>query len=238
MTLFLSEASGIRFFSFQHIVIILLMVGLCMWLPLFARRRFGAETQQWILRGLSVIVCAGILSSVFFRVTAGSFDWREDLPLNICNLFALVLPVLFWRQPPKRLIEVFYYLIIGGTLQGVLTPDLPEAFPHLLFFSYWVVHCGLILHIIYAVVIWRIYPRRIGVFYTLLWLNAYVLVIMMFNHLTGSNYLYLMQKPPMGSLLDFLGPWPWYILTAQPLAFVILWLAWLPFARYRAKYIE
>ncbi len=229
--IFLSETAGIKFFGLQHVLIIFMMISLCVWVPLFSYRKLNPGQQQWVLRGLSILVCAGILSSIVFRMTVGSFDWRQHLPLDLCNLFALFSPVLFWRDPPKRLVEVFYYLILSGTGQGVLTPDLVEAFPHPLFMSYWIVHCGLILHIVYVVVVWRIKPRKVGILYSLLWLNAYALVIMVFNYFTEANYMYMIQKPPFGSLLDFLGPWPWYILVAQPLALLLFWLAWLPFAR-------
>ena len=229
--IFLTETVGIKFFGHQHVLIILVMIGLCVWLPLFARRRLSPIQQLWVLRGLSILVCAGILNSIIFRVTVGDFDWRQNLPLNPCNLFAFFVPVLFWRQPPKQLIEVFYYLILAGTLQGVLTPDLVETFPHLLFISYWIVHCGLILHIICVIIVWRVTPRKVGIIYSFLWLNAYALTIMVFNYFTGANYMYMMQKPPFGSLLDFLGPWPWYILFAQPIALLLLWLAWLPFTK-------
>ena len=221
-------------FSFQHVLVIFISIILCTWFPLFARNRLSSRTQLWVLRVVSMIVCAGILSSSIFRMIDGSFLWRENLPLNICNTFALILPFLFWNKPSRHLVEVFYYIILAGTLQAVLTPDLDQGFPHVLFFSYWVVHIGLILYILSAVMIWRIYPRFIAMFYSILWFNAYVLIIMIFNYFTGSNYLYLMEKPTVGTLMDFLGPWPWYILTGQPLGLLLFFLSWLPFARFKS----
>ena len=230
---FLTDTVGIKFFGLQHFLIIFMTIGLCVCLPLFVRRRLNPVQQLWVLRWLSILICVGILSSIVFRMAVGSFDWRQNLPLNVCNLFALLVPALFWWRPPRHLIEVFYYLVLAGTVQAVLTPDLAETFPHLLFISYWIVHCGLILHIVCVVVVWRIKPRKVGILYSLLWINVYALVMMIFNYFTGANYMYMMEKPPAGSLLDFLGPWPWYILTGQPLGLLLFWLAWLPFARCR-----
>jgi len=232
MSFLLTEASEFSFFKTQHITIILIMIVLCVGLPLLARRRFGAQMKLWVSRGTAIFISAGAVSAVWFRLSTGSFDWRQDLPLDLCNLFALVLPILFWRNPSKWIVEVLYYLILGGTLQGVLTPDIPEPFPNLLFFSYWITHCGLIIHIIYVVIVWQIYPRKVGVIYSFFWLNAFALGLFIFNYFADANYLYLMEKPPAGSLLDFLGPWPWYILNAEPVALVVFWLAWLPFARF------
>ena len=37
------------------------------------------------------------------------------------------------------------------------------------------------------------------------------------NHVAGTNYGFLNTKPQASSLLDFLGPHPWYLLAALAL---------------------
>jgi uncharacterized membrane protein YwaF len=44
------------------------------------------------------------------------------------------------------------------------------------------------------------------------------------------NYMFLREPPPTGSLLDLMGPWPWYIVSAAALAIVLFWLLDRPFA--------
>jgi len=58
--------------------------------------------------------------------------------------------------------------------------------------------------------------------------NAYMLVVYFINLALGSNYLFIMEKPPTASLLDVLGPWPWYILSMEALGFAIFFLLYLP----------
>ncbi len=233
MSAILLQTTGFDFFGPQHLSALIVLIVLSIWLPKYARDRLRPQNQVWIARGLAIIISLGILSAAIFRLLTNQFDWREDLPLDLCNLLALFLPVLFWKPHP-RLVELLYFLILGGTGQGVITPNCPEGFPHILFLSYWIVHCGLVLHIIYVVVVWRIYPRFVVVLRSLVAMNMYAVVMFVLNYFMESNYFYVMAKPDTPSLLDFMGPWPWYILTAQPVALVIFFLLWLPFFRRSA----
>jgi uncharacterized membrane protein YwaF len=64
--------------------------------------------------------------------------------------------------------------------------------------------------------------------------NAYALLVAAVDFLANENFLYLRRKPSQPSLLDVMGPWPWYILAADALAFVIFWALMLPFRGRRA----
>jgi len=54
------------------------------------------------------------------------------------------------------------------------------------------------------------------------------------NALTGGNYMFLSERPETASLLDYMGPWPWYILGAALLALTLFALLDIPFRRRRA----
>jgi hypothetical integral membrane protein (TIGR02206 family) len=61
-----------------------------------------------------------------------------------------------------------------------------------------------------------------------IWLNIYALIVTGINVLIGSNYLYTLQKPNSASLIDFLGPWPFYLLALELLALLLCLLLYLP----------
>ena len=59
--------------------------------------------------------------------------------------------------------------------------------------------------------------------------NVYGIVVGTLDWIFGWNYGYLCAKPVMPSLLDYLGPWPWYLLSIEAIAFVSFLLLELPF---------
>jgi uncharacterized membrane protein YwaF len=50
------------------------------------------------------------------------------------------------------------------------------------------------------------------------------------NTLIGSNYLYTQGKLPTPSLLDYLGPWPWYLVWMEVIGVLLCLALYTPFA--------
>jgi hypothetical integral membrane protein (TIGR02206 family) len=72
-------------------------------------------------------------------------------------------------------------------------------------------------------------PARGALWRALLGVNVYALVVGGFNAIFGTNYMYLCRKPEGASLLDWLGPWPWYLLGGEIAALALFSLLALPF---------
>ncbi|WP_441294634.1 TMEM164 family acyltransferase [Guptibacillus hwajinpoensis] len=60
-------------------------------------------------------------------------------------------------------------------------------------------------------------------------LNLYVAVLFAINLSIGSNYMFLMNKPHSHTILDYLGPWPFYLLSLEGITIVVFHLLYLPF---------
>ena len=57
----------------------------------------------------------------------------------------------------------------------------------------------------------------------------YLIVAMTINKLLGTNFAFAAHPPANPSLIDQLGPWPWYLLSMQGIALVFFYLLTLPF---------
>ncbi len=219
-------------FGHQHLAGIGLTILATVLLPLIAIRFLSHRGQLCLSRFLSIVLSLAVMEWVFIRICLGVFDKTTDLPLDICNLGPLLLLITMWN-PSRRVHEVLYFWVLVGTLQAVLTPNLVNGFPNYVFLKYWLVHSGLIVLVVYFTVVFRVYPDRRSIVKSLLWLHGYGAVIFVVNLILGSNYFYIMRKPPTRSLLDYFGPWPWYILVCEVLLVPLFVLVYLPVALFR-----
>ena len=62
--------------------------------------------------------------------------------------------------------------------------------------------------------------------------NLYMVLAGAVNWLAGTNFGYLSHKPAVPTLLDHLGPWPYYLIWYEVIALVVLPLLYLPFYFY------
>ena len=156
------------------------------------------------------------------------------LPLQLCDAgifiaaFALVLRT-------QILVEMTYFWGLAGTIQAVITPDLPQHFPAFPYFQYYVAHGGIILAALFLVVGLGQWPRRDALPRVLVVTVAYTLLVGAIDAATGADYMFLRAKPTSGSLLDLLGPWPWYLIWAGLVGIALLFLLDAPFRLLRRR---
>jgi hypothetical integral membrane protein (TIGR02206 family) len=212
----------------------LLAAAACAGLCVAARRRQGGWTIV-AARILGVVLAADAVSYTVSLVVQGSWSAKTSLPLALCDVAVVIAAVACWWQI-NLLVELTYFWGLAGTLQGVLTPDLNEGFPHLVFFQYVAGHLGIVTAALFLVVGLRIVPRPGSVPRVLAVTLGYAALVGIVDGLTGANYMFLRRPPGEWTLLRLLGPWPWYLLSATAVALVVFTLLDAPFwpARRRA----
>ena len=110
----------------------------------------------------------------------------------------------------------------------MFTPDLPVDFPHPRFIEFFLVHCGIVVGVMYLVFGLGMRPVRGSVWRAFGMANVYLVCAAVVNVTCGTNFGYLRAKPAKASLMDVLGPWPWYIGSLVGLALVLFGLLYAP----------
>jgi hypothetical integral membrane protein (TIGR02206 family) len=179
-------------------------------------------------RALAVAMAGAFVAEQIAYVVTGEWRATLNLPLQLSDAVTFVAIAALWRPRP-RLAELLWFWALTASLQAVLTPDLGADFPELLYWTFFITHAGAVVAAVLLVVGRRITPREGAVgraFGATLVVAAAAAVA---NVVTGGNYMWLREKPDSASLLDVMGPWPWYIVTAAVLALVLFTLLDLPF---------
>ena len=224
---FLKYNQDFEMFGNQHMIALLCFLLFGIVLIKWAK---NITTQKQNLVGtiFAFSLSITIIIWTFLKIYLNGFDIKEDLPIHLCNLIALFLPI-FSITKNKTIYEIIFFWIFAGTSHSVITPDLVNGFPNFIFFKYWYVHAGLIIFICYATIVYGFKPNLKSVFKSFLALQVYIAFMFLINSLTEANYFYTNFKPIGRSALDYLGEWPTYIFVAELIMVPYFLLFLLPF---------
>jgi hypothetical integral membrane protein (TIGR02206 family) len=224
-----------RLFGPSHLAVLAVTAGVTAGLVLLARRARAAgdpagtlvpRAIAWFLAGVLVLDEAAVAA---FAAHADLPTLKDHLPFQLCDWVILACAAaLFWRH--RLAYELAYFWGLSGTLQALLTPDLAEDFPSLHFITFQILHAGVVVAVLYLTLGLGMRPRPRSILRAWLWLQAYAAVTAAIDWLLDSNYGYLLRKPAQASLYDYLGPWPFYLLSLEALSLVLFLACYAPFA--------
>ncbi|MEZ4775430.1 MAG: TIGR02206 family membrane protein [Bacteroidia bacterium] len=232
--LFFSENTRFTTWGFEHIGVVLVSAVLGYMVIRYGQTTSREIEKQRILNLLGIFVSTTVIIWTILEVVRGKFNYKEDLPLVLCNFLALTIPIFTFTRN-KKVYELILFWILAGTVQAIITPDLQDGFPHYTFWKFWIVHNGLVIIVLYATFVWGYRPTLRGLFRSYIGLEIYFLLMMGINTLLDTNYFYLNSKPPFATVLDLFGPWPWYIIVAQLIVIPYFLLLYLPFYLSKRK---
>jgi hypothetical integral membrane protein (TIGR02206 family) len=229
---FFGENADFDPFSGQHILISVIVIVFGTILIFWAKKK--SEQIQFLTGN---IIASSISLTVIFgsilNIYKPDFNYQEDLPLHLCSFLALVIPVLSYTRK-YIYYEIFFFLILAGTLQSLITPS-DYSFLNFTFFRYWLVHSGLVLFMMYATFVYKMRPTIKSVFKSFIGMQFYMILMFLINYLLGSNYFYTNRKPDATTLLDVFGEWPQYIFVVELIVIPFFLLIYFPFYLTRKK---
>lgn len=158
----------------------------------------------------------------------GWLRFPEQLPLQLSTI-TLWITVFALFTLSSWCFDLAYYYGLTGAWLSMVTPDLWAPVLSVATIQFFIDHGGVVVAVLFLVLAGEAKPSRKGIWRAFLALNVITLLVGLFDALYGTNYMFLREKPSHRTLLDFLGPWPLYILCADAMALVLFWLLHLPF---------
>ncbi|MFL6560727.1 MAG: TIGR02206 family membrane protein [Bacillus sp. (in: firmicutes)] len=223
-------------FSISHFVIIsILILGAIL---IFLNKdklksKVSRRTEIWVAISLIIIE----LTYHFWMIVNGSWNVSHAIPLELCSI-SMILTVILLLTKKKIIYEILLFTALLGASQALLTPSLNYDFPHFRFFHFFYTHLMEIWVPLYFTWAKGYRPTIWSVLKLCIFLNVLMPIIMFINKLVDGNYMFLSHKPDSASLLDVLGPYPWYILSLEGLLIGLSLIVWLIFREKAAKKTE
>ena len=219
-------------FGPAHLVIIFLTVALPFALAHLVRMTQSIRLERFIALSVGALLLLNYGCAVFFVRRFHATTWVESLPFQLCDWAMFVIIIAMWTER-RRWFEVAYFWGIGGTLQAIITPNLPFGFPDRRFFSFFVAHSAIIVGILFLMLVRRYRPWPASIVTTFLWTEVYFVATLPIDLVTGVNYGFLLHKPEAFSILSYLSDWrPLYLLQMHGLALLFFVILYVPFAVY------
>ena len=209
-----------RQFSPPHLAALAVLVFVAALSVWSARHRPG-RWQTIFSAALAALIFGGWAGEYVADAVVGTWSVHYTLPLQLTDaVSAVAIATLLTKR--RLLIELTYFWAFTASLQAVLTPDLAQSFPSVFYFTYFTYHVGVIVAACFLVFGCRLYPRRGAIWRVFAITLAWAAVAGIGDVLTGGNYMYLRAKPVHSSLLNVLGPWPWYIVSTAAVGLAML----------------
>jgi hypothetical integral membrane protein (TIGR02206 family) len=216
-------------FSTSHVMALLIIIIINSLIFIFRDRIRKESISKYFCYTIASLLILQEISYNIWHASIGDWSVASTLPLHLCGI-SVVLSAVMLIKKSYNLYEIIYFWGVGGATQALLTPDIGiYAFPHYRFFQFFISHGLIVTACLFATFVLGYRPKLKSIWKAVAALNVYMILIAVFNGVTGGNYLFICRKPDTASLMDYLGPWPWYIISLEVLGVIIFFIVYTPF---------
>lgn len=219
-----------QLFGTVHLLTIFTVIVVSIFLPKFYKSK--SENQKSLMNKIiASIIAAHVIISPYkdLYLLATPYDWRETIPLHMCDLSEIFL-IWFLLGGPRILYLCAFFWGLGGASMAILTPDISHHDLDYIFFM--IGHGMIIVGIMYATVSLGNRPYAKDILKVSA-ITAFILlpIVYVINLILGdpANFWYLMAKPDGASLMDVFPEPPLHLLVITPLAIAVFYLIYLPY---------
>ena len=212
-------------FGPAHLIVLALSAAAPIFLALAARR--NPRLDRPFRLALAALLAGGWLCWCALSAARGWITLGTGLPLNLCDWAALALIIALITRN-QFAYELGYFWGLGGTLQGLITPEVSYDFPDPQFIFFFINHAGIVAALLYLSFM-GLRPVPASLPRVVAATLGYVAVAGLADFWLGTNYGFLAAKPSTASIMDVLAPWPWYIPELVLIGTLSLLIYYVPF---------
>lgn len=213
----MNQHQTIEIFSSQWFIYTIPCIA-AIFLVILLGKKLKETGKRYLRIGLGILALASVILIHPYLISIDLWSLQTSLPLHMCELseiFAVV--ALIWQR--QRFFEILCFWGIPGGFHSILTPELLHSGENgWLMVHYYFQHTIIILAPVFLIVNSDMHLPEKSWIKAFLFTNLCIPVIGTINWMSGSNYMYLTEKPIVNNPF-LIGDWPWYIIV---LDFVML----------------
>ena len=213
-------------FSNEHLITVGIGFISCILLVFLG---FFTEKKATFAKIVAIAVLGVKIAELLFRHHYYGETVAELLPLHLCPI-VIILSIFMMFFHSEVLFQPVYFWSIGAFF-AILMPDIRDGMSNFASQSFFITHFFILFSTAYAFVHFRFRPTKAGFLCSFLLLVTLAFIMYFVNNRLGTNYLYVNHPPVTKSLMDFMGPWPYYIFSLAGIDIAISFFMYLPFRK-------
>jgi hypothetical integral membrane protein (TIGR02206 family) len=201
-----------KMFGAEHLVSIL-VVSLIGFSIIFSVKTFCNHRQKRMVAVfLGLLLIIPEIPDLLYRTYILTEPVKNNLPLHLCGV-SLYITAFSLVTMNYKAFEIAYFWGLGGALMALLSPGDIFYFPHLLNVIFYSSHSLIVIGVLYLALIAGYRPTWKSLVKASVLNILYMAIVAPVNLLLDTNYLFIRYKPKGSTFIDFMGPWPWYIIS-------------------------
>ena len=194
----------------QHVIYGMISTVLCI-AAAWVYSNSSHKVKQVILQTIGYLVVFNEIVFQAYMVYYGIWSLKTSLPMEMCYLSALLIPIYSKNHHLRLLKTWFFFAGFGGSLFAFINTNLSEMEHIYVSIHYFFAH-GLVIFVMLSIVADGYRPKWEDYFIAIKWTTALVIFIILTNLVLDSNYMFTFEKPAGVNFTLLMPDWPYYFL--------------------------
>ena len=194
----------------QHVIYGMISTVLCI-AAAWVYSNSSDKVKQVILQTIGYLVVFNEIVFQAYMVYYGIWSLKTSLPMEMCYLSALLIPIYSKNRHLRLLKTWFFFAGFGGSLFAFINTNLSEMEHIYVSIHYFFAH-GLVIFVMLSIVADGYRPKWEDYFIAIKWTTALVIFIILTNLVLDSNYMFTFEKPAGVNFTLLMPDWPYYFL--------------------------